>query len=245
MTDSIPSPAPILQTLLGDRSGLCRPRPANFVYAFLGQMAGLVLLIVLANYFSHDGVERELDRVIPNIAPISFAPTTEEPSGGGGGGEHEKLAASRGALPPMIMQDQLTPPEAMLHNHDPKLPEPPSLRMLTDVKLPQVGSLGDPLAAVQAPPSNGPGDLGGTGTGCCGGVGPKTGPGFGDNVGPVYRPGMAGVTLPRALYDPDPEYSEEARKNKVSGFSGSMAGGGCGGPPARHPRAALAGDGFG
>jgi protein TonB len=217
MTDSVPSPAPILQTLLGDNAGVYRTRPANFLFGYLVQMAGLALLIALANYFSHNGVVRELGKVMPSFESISFAPTTEEPSGAGGGGEHEKLAASRGALPRITMQDQLTPPEAVIHNPDPKLPEPPSLRMLADAKLPQVGPLGDPLANVQAPPSNGPGDKSGTGAGCCGAAGPGNGTAFGDSVGNVYRPGMAGVTLPRALYDPDPEYSEEARKSKYQG----------------------------
>jgi periplasmic protein TonB len=48
-------------------------------------------------------------------------------------------------------------------------------------------------------------------------VGATHGRGFGDNDGPIYRPGVAGVTLPRAIFDPDPEYSEEARHNRCQG----------------------------
>jgi TonB family protein len=207
MTDSIPSPAPILQTFLGDNSGVYRTRRENFVYAFLGQIAGLALLVVLANYLSHDGVVREIGHAVREIAPISYA---------GGGGDHSKLASSRGALPRETMRAQLTPPEAVPINPDPKLPEPPSIMALTDSKLPQLQQLGNPLAAVQAPPSNGTGDRGGTGSGCCDGVGPGTGPGFG-YLGNIFRPGAAGVTLPRAIHDPDPEYSDEARRNKYQG----------------------------
>ena len=116
----------------------------------------------------------------------------------------------------VTMQDQLTPPEAVPINPDPKLPEPPSIMALTDEKLPQLEQLGNPLANVRAPLSNGAGKEGGVGDGCCGGVGPGTGPGFGE-MGNVFRPGVAGVTLPRAIYDPDPEYSDEARKNKYQG----------------------------
>jgi TonB family protein len=98
------------------------------------------------------------------------------------------------------------------------LPEPPSLMALSDVKLPQLARLGDPLSGVQGPPSNGPGGGGGIGSNCCGGVGPRTGPGFGPyDAGNVFRPGIGGVTQPRPIYDPDPDYSDAARKAKYQG----------------------------
>jgi hypothetical protein len=95
-----------------------------------------------------------------NVGPI-FLPG--EPGGHGGGGTHAQLAASKGALPRLSMQVQLTPPEAAPLNRDPKLPEPVSVMALSDVKLPQLAQLGDPLSAVQGPPSNGPGGGGGIG----------------------------------------------------------------------------------
>src|SRR5229473_2788691 len=85
-------------------------------------------------------------------------------------------------------------PEAVPVNLDPKLPEPPSVMALSDVKLPQLVQLGDPLSAVQGPPSNGPGGGGGIGSNCRG-----------------------GVTQPRPTYDPDPDYSDVARKAKYQG----------------------------
>ncbi len=117
----------------------------------------------------------------------------------------------------MTLEDQLAPPQAVPVNPDAKLPEPPSVMALSDVKLPLLEQLGDPLSAVQGPPSNGPGGGGGIGSGCCGGVGPKTGPGFGPYDGNVFRPGLGGVTQPRAIYDPDPDYSDAARKAKYQG----------------------------
>jgi periplasmic protein TonB len=216
MTDSMRPPAPVLQTLLGD-SCLYRTRPLNFLAAYLGQTIGVVVLVLLINYFGHKGGIPELKNAISDFASISFSPTTDEPSGGGSGGDSSKTAASKGALPTITMRDQLTPPEAVLNNPDPKLPEPPSIVAITEVKLPQLGQLGNPLANLQAPPSNGTGERGGIGNECCGGVGTAPGHGFGDYHGNVYRPGMAGVTLPRAIYDPDPEYSEEARHNKYQG----------------------------
>jgi TonB family protein len=215
MTDSMIPPAPVLQTLLGE-SSIYQTRPSNFLAAYLGQTLGIVLLVLLINYFGHRGIP-EIKNAISEFAPISFAPTADEPSGGGGGGDRSKLKASQGALPLITMRDQLTTPEVVPIVPDPKLPEPPSIMTITAAKLPQLGQWGDPLANVQAPLSNGIGKEGGIGNDCCGGVGSKRGPGFGENIGSIYRPGVAGVTLPRAIYDPDPEYSDEARHNKYQG----------------------------
>ena len=50
------------------------------------------------------------------------------------------------------------------------------------------------------------------------GRGPGVGPGTGGGVGGgVYRIG-GGVSAPKALYAPDPEYSDEARKAKYQGI---------------------------
>jgi TonB family protein len=59
----------------------------------------------------------------------------------------------------------------------------------------------------------GAGSSGGVGTGIGAGVGPGEGGGFG---GGIYRVG-GGVSAPRAIYSPDPEYTEEARKAKYQG----------------------------
>jgi TonB family protein len=81
-------------------------------------------------------------------------------------------------------------------------------------------NIGDPLSNLNLP-SNGTGSGGGVGSGSGGGVGsgrgPGVGPGWGGGVGGgPYRVG-GGVSAPRAIYAPDPEYSEEARKAKYQG----------------------------
>jgi TonB family protein len=49
-------------------------------------------------------------------------------------------------------------------------------------------------------------------------VGPKNGPGFGPyDQGNVFSRGKGGVTAPRPIYDPDPEYSDAARRAKYQG----------------------------
>jgi TonB family protein len=61
--------------------------------------------------------------------------------------------------------------------------------------------------------SNGPGSGGGIGTGSDGGVGSGSGGGVG---GGVYRIG-GGVSAPALIAKVEPEYSEEARKEKFQG----------------------------
>jgi protein TonB len=216
MTFSSTSPPLVLSTL--DNSyGLYRTRPANFLVSLLVHALGISFAIWLAAWTaSRTDVGPRIRQLMKNASPISFS--SENPGGHGGGGTHDRLAASKGAVPKMTLDDQLAPPEAVPTNLDPKLPEPPSVMALSAVKLPQLGQLGDPLSAVQGPLSNGPGGGAGTGSGCCGGVGPSTGPGFGPyDHGNVFQPGRGGVTAPRPVYDPDPDYSEAARKARFQG----------------------------
>jgi periplasmic protein TonB len=54
------------------------------------------------------------------------------------------------------------------------------------------------------------------GTGIGSGRGPGAGAASGAGLGGLYR-GGEGVTTPRAIYDRNPEYSEEARKSRTQG----------------------------
>jgi TonB family protein len=87
--------------------------------------------------------------------------------------------------------------------------------------LPQSNQLGNLLASNATIPSNGTGGNSGMGSYHGTGIGPGGGPGFGSGTNGgccngIFHPGN-GVTGPRAIYDPDPEYSEEARKAKYQG----------------------------
>ncbi len=141
--------------------------------------------------------------------------------GGGGGGDRDKLAAPKGKLPKLAME-QFTPPAVIVRNEAPKLAVEPSVVIPPQVKLPPVNlpNFGDPVAQI-GPPSNGPGSGAGIGSGSGGGVGsgdgPGVGPGRGGGIGGgVFRIG-GGVSAPRGLYTPEPEYSEQARKAKHEG----------------------------
>ena len=130
---------------------------------------------------------------------------------GGGGGQHTIHAISAGRLPKFAKTPLALPTPPVIK---PALPEPPRLAVqpnirMTQVNLPQFGS---PVAAV-APPS--PGN--GSGAGLGSGNGPGFGPGNGGNMRGGNAAFGAGVTPPVAIYDPDPEYSDAARKAKYQG----------------------------
>lgn len=161
------------------------------------------------------------------IAPAEDMPTLKpsktQVGGGGGGGDRDKLQATQGRLPKQSMQ-QITPPMVVVRNEHPKLAVDPTIVIPPQVHLtqPNLPNLGDPLSHVPSGPlSNGTGSGGGIGSGNGGGVGSGEGPGFGPGHGGgtgggAFRVG-GGVSAPKAIYAPDPEYSEEARKAKYSG----------------------------
>jgi periplasmic protein TonB len=148
----------------------------------------------------------------------AFKPQPKKAQGGGGGGARELLDASKGKLP-KIAPKQFTPPRVD-PPPDPKLPVLPTI--VADQPIPniQANNYGDPLSKL-GQLSNGIGSGGGIGNGKGGGVGPGTGPGFGPGSGGgfgggAYRIG-GGVSAPIPIFQPEPEYSEEARKAKWQG----------------------------
>ena len=153
---------------------------------------------------------------------IPLPPAKTEAGGGGGGGNRDVLQVSMGRLPKFSMQPQLAPPGAIIQNPNPKLPAEPTLMVPPEITIAMnsMPNFGDPKSSAVIP-SNGAGCCGGMGPGQGTGVGPGSGPGYGlgdggGYGGEHYRPGR-GVTVPRAIYSPDPEFSEEARKAKYQG----------------------------
>lgn len=179
-------------------------------------------LIIAATYLGRKIVEVAKPRptvvlLDPDMPVLPVSKTVS--GGGGGGGDRDKLQASPGRLP-MSSRQQITPPMAVVRNLDPKLEVPPTI-VAPPLPQPNLASLGDPLSHLPSVPSNGTGSGGGIGTGSGGGVGSGEGPGFGPGRGGgtgggVYKVG-GGVSGPKLIYQPDPEYSEEARKAKFQG----------------------------
>ena len=183
-------------------------------------------LIIAATYLGRKIVDvAKPKETVLLIAPddLPVLPVSKTVSGGGGGGgDRDKLQASPGRLPKQSMQ-QITPPMAVVRNLDPKLQVPPTIVVPPDIHLqqPNMPELGDPLSHLPSVPSNGTGSGGGIGSGSGGGVGSGEGPGYGPGRGGgtgggVFKVG-GGVSAPKKIYDPDPEYSEEARKAKYQG----------------------------
>jgi TonB family protein len=162
--------------------------------------------------------------IAPSPDSYALPVSTKIASGGGGGGEHDRLTAPKGKLPKHAMQ-QITPPQIIVHNEQPKLVAEPTVVVppqlhLADNRMP---NLGDPSAVAlpSAPASNGVGSGGGIGSGSGSGVGVGHGPGVGSGSGGgigggVFKVG-GGISAPQAVSTPDPQYTEEARLAKTQG----------------------------
>jgi TonB family protein len=172
-------------------------------------------------------------------------PKYDKPGGGGGGGRGEQMQASGGKLPPtQLDQPPINPPSPKPPVLNAHLPTPsiiqadPALIKADDRPLPY--GLPNSTAAT---PSSGSGKGGGIGEGTGGGVGSGDGTGYGPGRGynmgggdaheggggPGGGGGGSGIdyTRPfrpdavsvRALitFKPEPGFTEEARKNNVTG----------------------------
>ncbi|HWC76631.1 MAG TPA: energy transducer TonB [Blastocatellia bacterium] len=160
---------------------------------------------------------------------IEMPKADKKAGGGGGGGRNQPTPPSQGQLPKF----SLTPP-IIAPTTAPQL-RAPSLPVMETVQVdPRLEKPRDDLAVtglptgVPGPPSDGPGSGGGIGTGKGGGVGSGDGTGVGPGRG--YNMGGGGPQLgggtgvatavdvrPMALNRPRPNYTEEARKNKIQG----------------------------
>ena len=170
-------------------------------------------------------------------------PKPEKAAGGGGGGREEAKPASFGKVP----QASLTVPQVVAPDPKPPQIKNPSLPVAATVVADpalvppdaRVLPYGD-YKSKSTDPSSGPGTGNGIGTGTGGGIGPGEGgglgPGRGGNIGGGDRndggggPGGGGgggydriftgkdvTTKARLLAKPEPQYTEDARKNQVTG----------------------------
>lgn len=214
----------ILPTLTGQGTSTYPVQRMNFV-ASLALHAAAVALLTTSGMWMLDQAQpqprpRVVSRLILDPSEYVLPPAPQEAGGGGGGGERDLLKASKGSLP-RAADKQFTPPTVIVRNLDPKLAVEPTVVLPPDIKLPQSAQMGDPLTGIVGPPSSGVGSGSGIGSGSGGGVGSGVGAGVGPGTGGgigggVFRIG-GGVSAPRVIYNPDPEYSEEARKAKYQG----------------------------
>jgi len=205
-----PADMSVLPTMLGAGYGTYQQRPENFLLSFVTHVSAVALMF----FVLHMAVPA---KIIPpstsnSIELAPYIPTLKVGKGGpsgGGGGDASKLKASAGN-PPKSAKQQFTPPTVIAPQKSKLMIEP---TVVADLHVPQSAQIGDPLSKLMTA-SNGTGVGGGIGSGSGGGVGSGRG---GPGVGPgIYHVGD-GVSRPRALYTPEPEFSEEARKAKYQG----------------------------
>ena len=210
----------ILPTLFGEGYGNYPIHRTNFVVSALLHVAAMAAIVVSSAWIMEH--RQEFQQAVVSLVgePDAYAlPIAKQKAGGGGGGgDQDKLSASRGKVP-RSSREQITPPAVVIRNDNPKLKA--EATVVAPPSLAQLGISGNPLAADALQPSNGTGAGGGIGSGAGGGIGSGTGPGVGPGHGGGFGGGLyrvgGGVSAPRAIYDPDPEYSEEARKAKHQG----------------------------
>ena len=181
------------------------------------------VLLVLALIFWPKGKPVEVKQAVVTPLDISpflpKAPAVRPAGGGGGGGNHEIVPPTKGKLP-KFEKDPITPPQVLLVDH-PKLSVPAAIKMpdmkMPDTNLPNIGIPQAPNATLSA--GNGGGS--GIGTGHGGGLGIGSGNGLGPGSeggtgGGPYHPG-GGVSSPKVISAVDPEFSDEARRQKYQG----------------------------
>lgn len=218
-TESDP-PQDLLPTLSMSGRATYPVQRGSFMASVVAHFAALALLVTSGIWAAHTAPERpRVHSVLVTDISYVLPPASTETHGGGGGGDHDPLQASKGA-PPRFASQQLVPPAIVVRAEQPKLPTEQTVVGPPNLSFPQTSQLGDPLSAPTTP-SNGPGSEGGIGDGNRGGVGPGNGPGVGPGSGGGIGGGPyvagAGITAPRTIYDPEPDYSDEARKQKYQG----------------------------
>jgi TonB family protein len=206
-----------LPTMSGRTNGLYPVRSANIAASAALHIALLLLLgsgLVMVKSTVRIAEERyagvtTIDPYVPNAGA--------RPNNGGGGNDGSGKQDPPKGESPRFAREQIAPPE--LNTSTSKIMVeatvigPPELKVVKP-------DLGDPLSRLLAL-STDTGSHAGLGNSAGHGAGPGTGPGRGPgdgggSGGDYYLPGD-GVTAPRPIYSPEPDYSDEARKTKQQG----------------------------
>jgi len=205
------------------------------VYALF--LTGMVV-VWMVQHAKAKTIDGDDSNIIHVVNPDDYKPqnidqpkAAKKAGGGGGGGRNTPTPPSKGQLPMASLQTPIIAPRP-----EPQI-RPPSLQMPEWVQVqPNLIPKPDGLQptglpnGVPGPPSAGPGSGSGMGSGSGGGMGSGDGTGVGPGHG--YNMGGGGPQIgggsrnaiatevdsrPVALNRPRPNYTEDARKNKVQG----------------------------
>jgi protein TonB len=177
---------------------------AIVIYAIL-----ILLFALAANKLHQIAVQKAM--LVTELTPPPMDPALNKM--GGGGGQKGPAPVSKGRLPKFADQ-QITPPAAP-PLEEPKIRMPdPTIEVQKDLKMANntMPNFGDPNSPLLGN-SMGRGSGTGIGNGNGSGLGPGSGGGYG---GGAKQVGGA-VIGPVVIYQPEPEFSEEARKAKFMG----------------------------
>jgi protein TonB len=158
-----------------------------------------------------------------DVGEFKAAKAATKAGGGGGGGDHSIVDPSKGKLPKFEKNPPL-PPQVQALDH-PKLAMEAAINVQKNMVLPDnpnMLNIGVKNSVNVKLASNGQGGGGGMGTGYGGGIGSGTGngygPGHGGNAGGgLYRIGGS-ISTPVVTYQPEAEFSDEARRAKYQGI---------------------------
>ncbi len=199
---------------------------ANPVAIGISTSINVAILLVVLFFVGKkiiDTVKKPLVATNVDVSDMLKAPKLAvSAGGGGGGGSHDIVDPMKGKLPPR-MKDPIVPPMVPILEK-PKLAFDPAINVQKDITLPDnpaMTNFGVKNSANVTLASNGSGGGGGMGNGYGGGIGSGNGNGFGpgsggNTGGGVYRVG-GGVSAPVAIFTPEAEFSDEARRAKYQG----------------------------
>jgi protein TonB len=183
--------------------------------ATAASMAIYTLLILLIWWMVHKHVQFAAPHAMTQVTDLTTPPPMppQKDKMGGGGGQKGATPVTKGQLPKFVDQ-QITPPKAP-PMEEPKIRMPDaSIEVQKNLKMANspLPNFGMPNSAVVG---NSMGN--GSGTGLGSGNGSGLGPGSNGNYGGGVKQIGGGVSGPVPIYQPLPEFSEEARKAKFMG----------------------------
>jgi TonB family protein len=156
------------------------------------------------------------------VSDYNAPKANQKAGGGGGGGDHSLIDPEKGKLP-KLEKNPIVAPQVQTVDK-PKIPMEAAINVQKDIILPDnpfMTNIGMKNSANVRLASNGQGSGGGMGTGSGGGLGSGEGNGYGpgrggNTGGGLYRVGGR-VSGPVPLFQPEAEFSDEARRAKYQG----------------------------
>lgn len=193
-----------------DRMAVKRDPVSTGIAVVLHALILLILFIVGKKVIQTVNTSKQLTSISMDVPPPIKMQKAEKAMGGGGG-QHSAAPVSKGSPPPPSPSPIVPPSNPP--KIPPKLAVAPTVNSVVNMSNPALPNIGMQNAPNVGVAGMGMGSGSGLGNGNGSGVGPGSGGGTG---GGVFQIG-GDVSAPTLIYQPDPDYSEEARKAKFQG----------------------------